>query len=239
MNATAARLGIYSIQDAARITGASPVHIRGWLQGYPQSRSKLTAPPILQRQHEPISGELALGFLDLLEVRFLEQISAACRSQGRTLSWRSLRIAADNARELFGTDHPFAAKRLHSDGRSVFLEAQKETGDLALYDLVGNNFAIYDVLVGSFIASIDYEGDTPKRWRPDETLPRIVIDPLRAFGQPIEEKSGALAATLLDALRAESGSAAKVAAYFGTDVDGVDQAVRYTLGLGRITRWAA
>jgi len=239
VNANLARLGIYSVPDAARITGASPVHIRGWLQGYAQSRGKSPAPPILHQQHEPIAGELALGFLDLLEVRFLERLGAACRSQGRTLSWRALRIAAETARATFGSEHPFAAKRLHSDGRSVFLEAQQETGDLALYDLVGNNFAIYDVLVGSFIASIEYEGDVPRRWRPDETLPRILIDPLRAFGQPIEEKSGAPAGTLFNSWRAEGGNAAKVAAYFDTDPAGVDQSVRYALDLGRTTRRAA
>ncbi len=239
MNANPARLGIYSVPDAARITGASPVHIRGWLRGYPQSRGKPAAPPILRQQHEPIAGELALGFLDLLEVRFLERLVEACRRQGRTLAWRALRIAAETARTKFGTEHPFAAKRLHSDGRFVFLEAQKATGDLALYDLVGNNFAIYDVLVASFIASIEYEGDVPRRWRPDEGLPRIVIDPLRAFGQPVEEKSGAPTGTLLDAWQAEGGNAAKIAAYYGTDADGVNEAVRYALGLGRIGRRAA
>ena len=46
------------------------------------------------------------------------------------------RIRAAAARRVLGTDHPFAVKRIHTDGRTIFLEAQKETGDAALYDLV-------------------------------------------------------------------------------------------------------
>jgi len=232
VNAIAASLGIYSVSDAARITGVHPRQIRGWLQGYPQRHGKSRAAPILHRQHELRDGELALGFLDLLEVAFLGQISRAAERQGRSLSWRALRSASDTARRMLRTEHPFAAKRIHTDGRSIFLEAQKETGDPALYDLVADNFAIYDVLASSFVATIDYEDDQPRRWTPDGRFRRIQVDPRRAFGRPIEAESGVPAETLFDAWRAEKGNADKVAAWFGTDREGVEEAVHYTLGIG-------
>lgn len=232
MNAIPASLGIYSVPDAARITGVPPRQIRGWLQGYSQRRGKAAAPPILHQQHELRDGELALGFLDLLEVAFLGRISQAAERRGRTLSWKALRAAADTARRVLHSEHPFAAKRLHTDGRGVFLEAQQATGDAALYDLVSDNFAIYDVLAASFIATIEYEDDQPRRWTPDDRFPRILVDPRRAFGRPIESRSGAPAETLFDAWRAEQGNAEKVAAWFETDREGVDQAVHYTLGIG-------
>lgn len=232
MNAIPASLGIYSVSDAARITGVRPQQIRGWLQGYPQRKGKVAAAPILRRQHEIREGELALGFLDLLEVAFLGRISQAAERRGRTLSWKALRVAADTARRVLHNEHPFAAKRIHTDGRSVFLEAQKETEDPALYDLVSDNFAIYDVLAASFIATIKYEGDQPRCWIPDDRFPRILVDPRRAFGRPIESRSGAPAETLFDAWRAEQGNAEKVAGWFETDREGVDQAVHYTLGIG-------
>ncbi|MGH7106315.1 MAG: hypothetical protein ACREFT_07380 [Acetobacteraceae bacterium] len=134
---------------------------------------------------------------------------------------------------MLHTEHPFAAKRIHTDGRSVFLEAQKATGDAALYDLVSDNFAIYEVLVASFIATIEYENDEPRRWTPDDRFPRIQVDPRRAFGRPIETRSGAPAEALFDAWRAEKGNLDKVAVWYGTDRKGVDQAVHYTLDLGR------
>jgi hypothetical protein len=120
---------------------------------------------------------------------------------------------------------------VHTDGRSILLEAQKETGDPALYDLVSDNFAIYDVLMASFIATIEYEGDQPRRWKPDDRFPRILLDPRRSFGRPIEVCSGAPAEALFDAWLAEKGNT-DVAAWFATDPEGVEQAVHYTLGIG-------
>lgn len=232
MNAISASLGIYSVSDAARITRVNPRQIRGWMRGYTQRRGTSAAPPILHRQHDLRGGELALGFLDLLEVAFLGRISQAAVRRGRSVSWKALRAAAETARRVLGSEHPFAAKRIHTDGRSVFLEAQQATGDAALYDLVSDNFAIYDVLAASFIATIDYEDDEPRRWTPDDRFPRIRLDPRRAFGRPIETRSGAPAEALFDAWRAEKSNLGKVAGWFGTDPDGVDQAVHYTLGIG-------
>ncbi len=232
MNVIAASLGIYSVPDATLITGVRPRQIRGWLQGYSQHQGKSAAPPILHPQHELRDGELALGFLDLLEVAFLGRISQAAEPRGRSLSWKALRTAADTARRVLQSDHPFAVRRLHTDGRGIFLEAQQETGDPALYDLVSDNFAIYDVLADSFIATVEYDGDQPRRWTPDERFPRIQIDPHRAFGRPIETRSGAPAEALFDAWRAEQGNAEKVAAWYGTDRDGVEQAGHYPLGIG-------
>jgi uncharacterized protein (DUF433 family) len=134
---------------------------------------------------------------------------------------------------MLKTDHPFATRRLHTDGHSIFLEAHQETGDSALYDLVDDNFAILDVLMQSFIATVEYEQDEPRRWTPDERFLRIQIDPLRAFGRPIETVSGVPAETLFDAWKAEGSNAERVAAWYGTDVEGVDQAVHYILGIGR------
>ena len=232
MNAIPASLGIYSVHDAALITGVAPRQIRGWLQGYSQRRGKPLAPAILHRQHELRDGELALGFLDLLEVAFLGRITKAVERQGHILGWKALRSAAETARKVLDSQNPFAARRIHTDGRSIFLEAQRATGDAALHDLVSDNFAIYDVLAASFVATIEYEDDLPRRWTPDERFARIQLNPQRAFGRPTETRSGTPAQTLFDAWRAEMGNADRVAGWFGTDREGVDQAVHYTLGIG-------
>jgi len=228
VNAINPAFGIYSVRDAANLTHVPARQIRGWLEGYAQSKSK-PASPILHRQHAAVEGELALGFLDLLEVAFLGRIVQAAERQGRGPSWRAIRAAAQTARAKFNTDHPFATRRIHSDGRTIFLEAQRETGDAALYDLVADNFAIYDIVARSFIATVEYEGQTPTRWTPDTRFPRIQINPRRAFGRPIELLSATPAETLFDAWRAEQGNAAKIAAYYATDEEGITQAVHFTL----------
>lgn len=229
MRGDPASLGIFSLRDAAWLTGVPRHCIRGWLLGYAQRRGRPAAEPVLCRQHPLLSGELALGFLDLLEVAFLGRLVRAAEARGRRPGWRAIRTAAETARRLLNTDHPFALRRIHTDGRSIFLEAQRVTGDPALYDLVGDNFAIYDVVAASFIATVEYEDERPRRWRPLSQFERIVIDPLCAFGQPIEEKSLVPAATLFNAWRAEGRNAAKVAAWFDTDVEGVRQAVHFLL----------
>jgi uncharacterized protein (DUF433 family) len=223
-----ASCGIYSLRDAAWLTGVPRHRIRGWLVGYAQRRGRPAAGPVLCRQHPLRDGELALGFLDLLEVAFLGSLVRAAEERGRRPSWRAIRMAAERARRVLATDHPFALRRIyHTDGRSIFLETQKTTGDRALYDLVADNFALYDVVAASFIASVEYAEDRPRRWRPAPHLDRIVIDPLRAFGRPIEERSRVPAEALFDAWRAERGDEDRVAAWFETDAEGVRQAVGF------------
>lgn len=229
MNAIAAAHGIFSLRDAEALTAVPRTKIRGWLQGYAQRRGVKQAGPILHRQHDLIDGELALGFLDLIEVAFLGRIVHAAALRGHTVRWRAIRTAAETARRLLGSDHPFSTKRIHTDGRSVFLEAQQETGDPGLYDLTRDNFAILAVLSRSFVASVEYEGDDPRVWTPDQRFPRIVIDPRRSFGRPIERYSGTPAEALFDAWRAEGQSCARVARFYEIDPEAVDQAVRFSV----------
>jgi hypothetical protein len=117
-----AALGIYSVADAARITGAPPQQIRGWLQDYAQRKGQKAAPPILHRQHELQGDELALGFLELLEVAFLHRLKVAAERNGKSPSWKALRAAAETARRITNTEHPFATQRIHTDGHNIFID---------------------------------------------------------------------------------------------------------------------
>lgn len=234
MNAiSSTAIGLISLGEAELLTSVRRSQIRGWLLGYQQRKGVKPAGPVLRPQHPVIDGEVALGFLDLLEVDFLGKIVEAARRRGRVPHWQAIRRAAETARRIFGNDHPFALRRMHTDGRSIFVEVAKETGDPALYNLVADNFAILDVLSGTFIASVEYEGDLPRVWRPSSTHPRIVVDPRRALGRPVEDRSGVPAEALFDAYRAEQGNAARVAAFFETDEEGVRQAVEFMLGVGQ------
>ena len=74
MDFTYFNTGIYSLRDAARLTGVSSGRIRRWLRGYHyRSREKFySSPPLWQGQWAPIERSLALGFLDLIEIRFVD-----------------------------------------------------------------------------------------------------------------------------------------------------------------------
>ncbi len=68
---------------------AVPGRIRRWLRGYRyRSRKKAYAsPPLWHGQWEPIDHSLAPGFLDLIEIRFVDAFLKA------GVSWMTLRQA--------------------------------------------------------------------------------------------------------------------------------------------------
>ncbi len=69
-------VGIYGVTEAARLTGVSPACIRRWLRGYSYNSTggQREIMPVFTRQLPPIENELALGFLDLIEVKIVNSL---------------------------------------------------------------------------------------------------------------------------------------------------------------------
>lgn len=211
--------------EAACLTGVSASKIRGWINGYTQGSSAgARSVPLIHRQIPVIDGKLGLGFLDLLEVKFIKWLS--CYG----VSWHSIRIAADRARVELGHEHPFALARFHTDGKAVFLETQKQTGDRKLMDLNKNNFAMYEVLESSFRRGIVFDDVTgiAASWQPSANSPDVILDPQRSFGRPIDVNSGVPTAVLAEAYEVE-GSLDRVASWYGVTPDTVHAAVAFEL----------
>ena len=104
--------GIYSVADAARLTKVSRGRISRWLRGYTfrSGEESKASGPVWRSDLPPVEGQLALSFLDLIEVRFVD----AFRSKG--VPWKTIRSAAQNAMDFFGHDHPFSNERFRTDG---------------------------------------------------------------------------------------------------------------------------
>ncbi len=68
------------------------------------------------------------------------------------------------------------------------------------------------------------------RWRPYRGRPSIVVDPLRAFGQPIAAVSGVPTTTLAESAAAE-GSAEITARIFDVPVAVVREAIHFERSL--------
>jgi uncharacterized protein (DUF433 family) len=217
-------VGLYTVPEAARLTRVPPAKIRGWINGY-GGRAKNDRASIIHRQIPVIAGKSALGFLDLIEVRFVSWLV------GNGVSWQTIRTAADRAREELHHEHPFALARFHTDGKVIFLETQEKTGDRKLLDLTKNNFAMYEVLEQSFRDGIAFGTDgEASSWRPPDGDKTIILDPRRSFGRPIDDVSGVPTATLADAYRAE-GSFDRVASWFEVPPEAVRRAVTYEMKL--------
>ncbi len=216
-------VGLYTVPEASRLTGVAAGRLRRWLRGYTfrASEGRATSPPVWQRQVPDIDGALGLGFLDLMEARFVDAFREA------SVPWRVIRLCAERARGLSAGDHPFSSQRFRTDGRTIFAEVIDQAGETQLLDLVKSQFAFARVIGPSLYAGIEFsDRDMPVRWWPLGRQALIVIDPARSFGQPIVSDGGVPTSTLADAVEAE-GSVAKVARLFRLQPQSVRAALRF------------
>jgi len=81
--------GIYTVPEAARLTKVASPRIRRWLSGYTflSGSREHVSPPVWRGQLQPVNGALALGFLDLMEIRAVDAFLRA------GVSWKTLREA--------------------------------------------------------------------------------------------------------------------------------------------------
>ena len=168
------QVGLYPVAMAARILGESPHKVRSWIDGNPNS----TALPIIQRQLPPIDGRTVLGFLDLIEARFVRHFDRL------GLSPQFIRAVADKLRARLDTDHPFATnKRFRTDGRTIIMETAWEE-EIQLLNLRNDNFEMEEIIAPSLFENVLYADDLAYRWHPVRGLPRVVLDPESAFWSP-------------------------------------------------------
>jgi uncharacterized protein (DUF433 family) len=213
--------GVYSLADAAWLSGVPSRRIRRWTQGYRYIyRGEVReSPPIIAALLPRVEDQPILDFADLLEVRFLN----AFRTAG--VGWRAIRIAADRAKQLLGRHHPFSTRRFKTDGRTILAEVIGIDGDPALLDLVRDQWAFERVLGPYLYAGIEFnQADEPTRWWPLGSGRAVVIDPARAFGAPIVVREGVPTRILANAVVAE-GSVSLAARLYEVSESAIQDAV--------------
>lgn len=210
------QVGLYTVPMASRILSESGVKIRSWIEGYPNSH----AAPIIHRQFPQINGRTVLGFLDLIEARFVRYF------EHLGLSAQFIRKIAEKLRHRHKADHPFATnKRFRTDGKTIIMETLTDD-ERRLLNLRNDNFEMEAIIEPSLFASILYADDLAYRWHPVQKLPRVALDPKYAFGRPVIENAWVPTDILYGAFQAEA-SIANVAADFDIDKEAVEQAVAY------------
>jgi uncharacterized protein (DUF433 family) len=217
--------GFYTASEAARLLGISNARVvADWLRG------RSAKGPVVLRQYQPIGSAQELGFLDLIEVRFIDHF----RKRGYSL--QSLRKAAEVARDELGTQHPFAlyGVRFIGERKNLFLKVAKDIGDTKLLNLVTKQYAMYEVLEAVLEKGLTYDPTSglATRWRPKEKeFPRVVVDPTMAYGQPALEAPRLPTAAIFDAWTAEGGDYAAIADWFEIDESLAREAVEFELAL--------
>ncbi|MFQ5960852.1 MAG: hypothetical protein ACE5MG_05610, partial [Candidatus Methylomirabilales bacterium] len=185
--------GVYTVRDASLFTRVPTAKIRGWLRGYAGTT------PILMGQLEPEDGQLALGFLDLMEVRFVNHF------QMQGVKWSTIRASAQRLRDHLGHDHPFAAKFVFvSDGVDIFQEIAGAHKDKVLLIMSEGQLTWRQAIEPVLLDGIKFDDKgIANLWYPSQSEPQVVLNPKRSFGAPIVEKEGVPTYTLHQAFLAE------------------------------------
>lgn len=193
-------VGSYTAVEAARLLGLSATNVRRWMLGYDHGPKdgRRHSPPLWTSQLAMIDDQLEIGFRDLIELRFVKAFVDA------GVGLLAVRNCLAHARDVIQDDHPFSTRRFRTDGKTIFLESTEGSQEPNLIDLKSRQFVFRTVFERSF-KDLDIEDDAVVRWRPFKGKPSIILDPARAFGQPIANQSGVPTITLADAVRAEGG----------------------------------
>jgi len=216
--------GIFSVADASHLIGLPAMRVRRWIDG----DRRTNAVPILDNDIGWTGDRLAFSFVNLMEMRFL----AFFAKQGVHI--RSIRIMAEEAKRMLAHPHPFAtATVFKTDGKKIYAETQRQTGDEQLYNLYDRNFELRPIVAQSLKEGVVYDpSGLIKAWYPrKEIAPNVIIHPKRAFGKPVLRDSGIPTQAL--AAAAKLDSVATVAKWFEVPRARVLEAVKFEESLTR------
>jgi uncharacterized protein (DUF433 family)/DNA-binding transcriptional MerR regulator len=214
-------IGCYTVPEAARLLKMPPVNIRRWLGGYTYRKKGETVdlPPLWRPQLPSTDHHIELGFRDLIELRVIKSFLDA------GLSLVTVRNCLDYARECANDERPFSTRQFQTDGRAIFLESLRRSGEAELLDLKSRQYVIRNVIDSTF-KDLDLSDDIVTRWRPFRGKKTIIIDPQRVFGQPIATQYGVPTIALADAAKAE-GSIEQVSYLYDVPAPVVRDAINF------------
>jgi uncharacterized protein (DUF433 family) len=216
--------GLYTIAEAAQIVGVRPATLHRWmnlLSGFPEDAGE-QAPA-----NDQAATDAAVPFLALIEYLLVKLL----RDGGFSLT--AIRAAARQAALRWQTAYPFAVKEFTVAGSRLLSKSLAQHDRKVVLDLVVSSEELFERIARSFARNVAYDaaGRAARYW-PLGREERIVLDPERSFGQPIDAKTGVPTEVLFAAVQAGQGqSAGRVADWFEIPIAAVEVAVRYEAAL--------
>lgn len=221
-------VGLYLPADVSRLLRVPPATVRRWLLDYTYALARGTgrgAPAV--GAGRGLRQEVgAVTFLDLVELLVVKGF----RKEGVPL--KHIRIAAEEAAELFHTDHPLATQRLETDGRHIFARVQDSRGRVGLVSLSERRQSVFPKAVEAYLRQLDFDLETrlALRWWPAGKERPVVLDPKVCFGRPHIAGTGVPTEAVYGPVAA-GDDPDRVAEWFNLKRDQVRAAVAYEQGL--------
>jgi len=216
---------VYGLAQVDRILGLHSGTARRWIDGY--QRSGKSYPPVVR---ETSTGKEIVTWGEFVETRLLAQYRDAGVPLGH------MRPVVDALRDELQTPYPLASARtwLAPRGRELVGKVQDEVGlerPLALVVLrTGQAVLDWTPAAEGFRRSVEWTSDDaaaqPKLIRPVADIAEVVIDPLRAFGEPVVRS---VPTEVIAELVRAGDSVDMIAELYELPRATVDAAVRYEL----------
>lgn len=192
---------LYTVAEAARFLGVSPSTLSTWARGYvrrPPARRIVRAAPVIA------SVEAHRNFPSIPFVGLAEgMVIAAFRRAG--VSLQHIRKAVDVLEREIALDHALASRRLYLNGPVILYDyADREDEELAGLTEVVSQQRVFSPVVKAYLERIEYDpnGWAAKIASPVTPRPVVVVDPRRAFGQPIFVHGAAPVESVMSRLKA-------------------------------------
>lgn len=218
-------VGLYTQAEASRILEMSPQRVARWAKGYSyltEKGLKETA-PYFERDFRRYLKQTIFTFADLIEMRFVDWFI----SQG--VKRPTIRAAHENLSKRYKTTHPFVYRRVKTDGTNLYDLIGGE-GDKALYQDAKTWQLVMTVIAEPFFKRLEYDKDIAVRYWPLGMDRRVVIDPERAFGKPIERKSG-IPTYVMWGMAKAGETADAISDWYEVEPEGVADALEYEASL--------
>jgi uncharacterized protein (DUF433 family) len=190
---------LYTAAEAARFLGVHPSTFSTWAKGYvrrPPGRREVTGAPIVT-SFAAQPRYPTVPFVGLAE----GMVVAAFRKAG--VSLQHIRRAVAVLEREIAVEHALASRRLYTDGAVILFDYARSENDDELTVVVTQQ-RVFSPVVEEYLQRIEHgiDGWAIRVASPVTARPVVLVDPRRAFGQPIFVHGAAPVESIVDRIRA-------------------------------------
>jgi uncharacterized protein (DUF433 family) len=219
--------GIYTLTVAAKILKMDQNKMRRWIKGYTYYKNMEChlREPLFKPEFGYDPNDTIISFLDIIELLFINTFI------GYGVPPQRIRKVAVAASHSLNTSHPFAIRKMFTDGKSIFAEIAQKDKDKSLLDLLTKQYQFPAIIKPTLYECIDFNSyDFAQRWWPLGKQEDIVLDPSRNMGQPILNKYN-VRTDLIFELYKTNRSIEEISDWYELDPNSVKSAISFESGL--------